>query len=137
MKNIITGSIIAAMLGTLTSMMTLPNGRNDKYIEWKAPAWADTLTNPFKGNKEAVEKGGELYSQFCAVCHGEQGKGNGAAGYKIIPAPADHTSRRVQKQSDGAIYWKISEGRLPMSPYKKILDDEQRWQLVNFIRTLK
>ena len=37
---------------------------------------------------------------------------------------------------DGEIYWKITEGRKPMPSFKNQLSDEQRWQLVNFLRTL-
>lgn len=130
--------MLLLVLGGFSTGMMIPSKRiSDKYVQWEAPAWTDTLTNPLKGNKDAIEKGQELYSQFCAVCHGVEGKGNGAGGYKIVPAPADHTSKKVQKQSDGAIFWKISTGRLPMSPYEKILSEEQRWQLVNYIRTLK
>ena len=54
----------------------------------------------------------------------------------LNPKPADHTSAKVQSQTDGAIFYKITTGRLPMAPYKDVLNDTQRWQLVNYIRTL-
>ncbi len=104
---------------------------------WKAPASANELVNPYKGNAAETAKGKTLYMQMCSVCHGKTGKGDGVAGVNLKPRPADHTSAAVQSQTDGAIYWKLTNGNPPMASYKTILTDEQRWDLVNFIRTLK
>ncbi len=103
---------------------------------WKAPAWADTLKNPFADNAQAIQAGQKIYAQLCAICHGNSGKGDGVAGMALNPRPADLTSEQVQKQSDGAIYWKITTGRPPMASYQASLTDEQRWQLVSYIRSL-
>ncbi len=105
--------------------------------EWVAPSKYDTLKNPLKGNEESLKKGKKLYGQQCATCHGIKGKGDGVAGAALTPHPANFTSSKVQSQSDGAIFWKISSGRPPMAAYKDILTSEQRWQLVNYIRTFK
>ena len=104
--------------------------------EWKAPAWADTLKNPFPNDAKAIQAGQKIYGQLCAICHGNTGKGDGVAGMALNPRPADLTSEKIQRQSDGAIYWKITTGRPPMASYKASLTDEQRWQLVNYIRSL-
>ena len=82
-------------------------------------------------------KGKKLYNQMCAVCHGAKGKGDGVAGAALNPKPTNFTSASVQAQTDGAIFWKITEGRSPMASYKTILKEEQRWQLVNYLRTFK
>lgn len=105
--------------------------------EWKAPPEADKLKNPFKGNITATDEGKKIYKQMCAICHGNTGKGDGMAGMSLNPRPSNFTTEKVQSQSDGAIYWKLTEGRPPMAAYKNILKEEQRWQLVNYIRTLK
>jgi len=73
---------------------------------------------------------------YCVPCHGNKGKGDGVAAAALKPKPADHSSQKVQSQTDGAIFYKITTGRLPMAPYKDILNTTQRWQLVNYIRTL-
>ncbi len=104
---------------------------------WVAPESANTIKNPFAGNADATKKGKKLYNQLCNICHGDQGKGDGMAGAALTPKPADLTSDKVQSQSDGAIYWKITNGRPPMASYKDVLKEEERWQLVNYIRTLK
>jgi mono/diheme cytochrome c family protein len=104
---------------------------------WVAPSSADTVKNPLKGKADAVAAGKKLYTTYCVPCHGNTGKGDGIAAASINPRPADHTSAKVQNQSDGAIYWKLTTGKVPMASYAKILTSTQRWQLVDYIRTLK
>ncbi len=104
--------------------------------KFPAPASADALVNPVKGNATATEEGKKIYTQFCVTCHGSKGKGDGIAAPGLSKPPADHTSDFVQKQTDGAIYWVITEGNNPMPTYKSTLTEAQRWQLVNYIRTL-
>lgn len=104
---------------------------------WKAPASADKLVNPVKGDAAASAEGKKIYTQMCAICHGKKGKGDGMAGMSLNPRPTNFTKESVQAQTDGAIFWKITEGRAPMASYKAALKTNQRWQLVNYIRTLK
>lgn len=99
---------------------------------WGAPAEAKNLKNPVKGvgaAKKSVETN-------CATCHGS-GKGDGPAAAALPPPkPANWTGDAVQKQTDGEIFWKISNGRGSMPPWKH-LPEKERWELVNYIRTLK
>jgi len=103
---------------------------------WKAPASANSLKNPYTANANATAAGKTLYKQFCAICHGDKGKGDGLAGMNLKPRPGNFTKDAVQSQTDGAIYWKMTEGRAPMASYKTALTEQQRWQLVNYIRQL-
>ena len=103
---------------------------------WAAPKDADNVKNPIAGNAASVAAAKTLYVANCGPCHGDKGRGDGPAAQGLNPKPADHTSAAVQSESDGAIFWKMSEGRTPMPGYKKIFTDEQRWGLVNYIRTL-
>ena len=103
---------------------------------WTAPKDADNVKNPLAGNAGAANDGKTLYVANCGPCHGDKGKGDGVAAQGLNPKPADHTSEKVQGQTDGAIFWKLSEGRTPMPGYKKVFNEQQRWQLVSFIRTL-
>ncbi|PHS65825.1 MAG: cytochrome c class I [Flavobacterium sp.] len=105
--------------------------------KWVAPASADKLENPLKGDEAATSKGKKIYKQMCAICHGMKGKGDGMAGSALKPKPANFTKAEIQEDSDGAIFWKITEGRGNMVSYKETLSETQRWQLVNFIRTFK
>ncbi len=105
-------------------------------VPWIAPTSVNTLLNPYKGIATATAAGKILYTKYCVVCHGTMGKGDGAASAALQIPPADHSSVKIQSQTDGAIYWKISTGHGAMAPYKNTLTEDQRWQLVNYIRTL-
>jgi mono/diheme cytochrome c family protein len=101
--------------------------------EWKAPAEAKTRKNPVKG----VGNAQKTVETNCVTCHGPKGKGDGVAAAALPPPkPADWTSARVQNQTDGEIFWKMSEGRGAMPPWKA-LPEKDRWEVVNYIRTLK
>ena len=100
-----------------------------------APCDADTMRNPLKADATAAVKGQILYTKFCAACHGATGKGDGIASGVLPRLPADHTSSKVQDQSDGALFWKVFTGNAPM-PAFRILPQEQIWQLVCYMRTL-
>ncbi len=105
--------------------------------DWKAPPEADKLINPIKGDAKATASGKKLYNQMCAICHGNKGKGDGMAGINLNPRPGDLSGEKFQSQTDGAVFWKISEGRSPMASYKTALTETQRWHLINYLRTLK
>jgi len=104
--------------------------------KFPSPASADALINPLKGNTEATSEGKKIYTQYCVTCHGSKGKGDGIAAPGLSKTPADHTSDFVQKQTDGALFWIITQGNNPMPTYKTTLTETQRWQVINFIRTL-
>ena len=104
--------------------------------KWAAPKEADNLKNPLAGNTDVLKEGKSLYTSYCAPCHGEKGKGDGVAAASLSTKPADHSSAYVQGQTDGALFWLITEGNNPMPTYKQALSENQRWELVNYIRTL-
>ncbi len=108
-----------------------------KYTEWIAPASASSVANPLKGNAAATEEGKKTFTQMCAVCHGDKGKGDGIGGMNLNPKPRNFTLPKTQQQSDGALFWKMTEGRGSMVSYKTVLTSTQRWQLVNYLRTFK
>lgn len=117
--------------------LTVPIEETFGQSSWTAPKSANSLKNPLKADKTATDSGKSLYKLYCAICHGDKGKGDGMAGMSLKPRPANFTKEAFFKQSDGAIYWKLTEGKAPMASYKTVLTEEQRWQLVNYITTLK
>ena len=105
---------------------------------WSAPSWTDTIANPIRGVVEGpASEGRGLYSKICSQCHGYQGKGDGPVAPLLKIRPANHSAAATQQQSDGALFWKIGEGRGQMASYKATLSPEQRWHLVNYIRSLR
>jgi mono/diheme cytochrome c family protein len=107
--------------------------------EWKAPADAKNIKNPEAAKKtdpKELAEGKKLAESNCVTCHGAKGKGDGPAAAALNPKPADWTSARVKSETDGEIFWKISNGRGPMPPWKH-LPEKDRWHLVNYIRSLQ
>jgi len=102
--------------------------------KWIAPASSKELKNPLPGKD--IDIGKSVYTTRCVVCHGATGAGDGPAGKALTPPAANHTAAYVQNQTDGEIFWKISEGRGAMVGWKLILTEEERWAVVNYIRTL-
>lgn len=105
--------------------------------EWQAPPEALALTNPVKGKPDAVRIGEGLYNQRCADCHGKRGYGNGPMSKSVRKVPTNLASRMVQANTDGELFWKITNGRSPMPANRVRFDDEQRWYIVSFLRSLK
>ncbi len=105
--------------------------------EWLAPESAKVVVNPYSENQIATQKGTQLFSKLCWTCHGKNGQGDGPAGKNLKPKPKNFSLESVQSQTDGELFWKLSNGKGMMIPYKHSLSEDQRWQLINFIRTLK
>lgn len=103
---------------------------------WVAPNEANSVKNPLAGNTEILKYAKVIYTTYCTPCHGSNGRGDGIAAASLAKKPADHTSDYVQKQSDGALYWMVTTGNSPMPSYKTVLTNNQRWELINYIRTL-
>jgi len=118
----------------LLFVSTIIFGQSSK---WVAPDEANSIKNPIVVTDKVIKSGKKLFVQMCAICHGNSGKGDGMAGMSLTPRPSNFTKEMTQSQTDGAIYWKMTQGRSPMASYKDILSEEQRWQLVSYIRTLK
>jgi mono/diheme cytochrome c family protein len=108
--------------------------------EWKAPADAKNMKNPMadkKNDKKELAEGKKLADTNCVTCHGASGKGDGPAAAALPPPkPADWTSAKIANETDGEIFWKITNGRGAMPPWKH-LPEKDRWELVNYIRSLQ
>ncbi len=105
--------------------------------DWNAPAAARNIQNPVPPTDDSITAGMMSYSTHCQSCHGERGDGKGERAEKLSIAPSDFTDEHAMGQmTDGELFWKISHGRRPMPAFKDKLTEEERWQLVDYIRTL-
>ena len=99
------------------------------------------LTNPVPADQDSLDRGADLYSTLCASCHGDGGMGDGPAGVNLdpVPAPVAHTSQML---GDDLLFWRISEGgtmapfNSAMPAWKDSLDEQARWDLINYVRAL-
>ena len=124
------------LLFSLAMLISTSLFAQTKGAKWEPPKSADNLKNPLAGNTETLKYAQVLYTSYCTPCHGNKGKGDGPAAAGLAIKPADHSSAAIQIKTDGALYWEMTEGHNPMPSYKTALTDNQRWELVNYIRTL-
>jgi mono/diheme cytochrome c family protein len=102
---------------------------------WNVPEEARQRKNPLAASGEGRRAAAAIYRDKCANCHGERGRGDGAEGRMHWPAPRDFTdAARMNVLSDGELFYKMSRGRRPMPSFDGRLGEEQRWQLVLYIR---
>jgi len=108
--------------------------------DWALPAPYRTMTNPFEGSSAAVRAGMVHWADHCAVCHGNDGRGNVAMGQSLFPPAPDMRSDVVQGRSDGALFYAIEEGvpwtGMPAWTTGTADGERQSWELVSFIRHL-
>jgi len=106
--------------------------------KWVVPAKYMTMKNPVTNNKENIANGKDLYAKHCKSCHGATGLGDGSKAASLDASCGDFTMAKFQGQPDGAIFFKITEGRNKMPSFKKnITDDNDRWMIVHYLRTFK
>ncbi len=105
---------------------------------WPVPDAAKNKKNTVANNAESVAAGKVLWNTHCKSCHGGKGLGDGTKAAQLKTEPGDFSKATFQSQTDGSIFYKLSEGRDDMPAFKKkIADEDDRWSLVNFIRSLK
>lgn len=104
---------------------------------WVVPPDAKARKNPLNARDVNLNTVKQVYIDRCSNCHGDTGKGDGSEAMMYDPTPSDLTDPvRMGKLTDGEIYYQITEGRKPMPSFKKKLTEEQRWQMVIFVRSL-
>ncbi len=128
---ILTFGAVAAF-AFLLAAFTIPNPQD----KWEVPEKYLKMENEFAGEDEDGI-GEELYAQHCKSCHGKEGYGDGTKAKELETEMRDLTSEEVQSQPDGALYYKAIIGRDEMPSFeKKIRDEEDRWMVINYLRSL-
>jgi len=126
--------LLAAIFIAIISVLAVATYRNN--FQTLVPEEAKNLVNPIPYSEATIKSLRPLYLEKCANCHGETGKGNGPDAAMYDPSPADFTDpKHMSAFADGELFYKITEGKKPMPSFKKRLSEEQRWQLVLFVRS--
>ncbi len=130
-------SILTAVLAVVAYVAAQQSSTTGNPQEaWKAPERASMRKNPVAADEAAIAAGKLLYAQECLSCHGTQGKGDGPAASGLTENPGNLSSPAMWDQTDGALFWKITTGKKPMPTEEFRLTPEQRWQVVDYVRTL-
>lgn len=110
----------------------------EQSTDWEVPESAKKVKNPTDVlDKENLAIGKSLYSKYCQSCHGKEGYGDGPKAKEMQGDLGDFSSEEFQEQTDGALFYKITTGREDMPSFeKKIVDPEDRWLIVNYVRQL-
>lgn len=106
--------------------------------ESEAKRAADVLSNPLAADDPAIlERGREVYSNFCAACHGVSGVGDGPMVVRGYPPPLMLTAEKSRVTTDGELFHVISFGRNYMPAHRKQLAASDRWSVLLYIRQLQ
>jgi len=103
---------------------------------WVAPARAARKKNPIAPDDKSIAAGKAVYVAQCLKCHGDAGKGDGPSAKDLNPRPKDLSDPNIAGQTDGALYWKITTGRKPMPTFEQLISEDDRWNVINYVRTL-
>jgi mono/diheme cytochrome c family protein len=88
------------------------------------------LRNPYEGDSSAIEAGNKLFQRECAACHGKDARGIGKAPPLVLPD--------VYRAPPGALFWVLRNGSLKRGmPSYAHLPDQQRWQIVTYLKSLR
>ena len=103
--------------------------------EWMAPKNDAALKNPVDRNEQILSLGKNLYNEFCAHCHGKNGKGLEPKEIGLTKRPTN-LQKTLKTHSDGDIFWKINAGRKEMPSFKVDLEEREIWSVIHYIRSL-
>jgi mono/diheme cytochrome c family protein len=110
----------------------------DEKKPWPVPDNYKNMKNPVASDAESIASGKTLYATHCRSCHGTKGLGDGSKAAQLKTEPGNFSTTEFQAQSDGALFYKTSEGRDDMPSFKKkIPDKDDIWSIVNYVRILK
>jgi cytochrome c len=135
LKNLF-GSVVVIM--TMVVLFSFVAPQDQKAGEpWVIPANYKSMVNPQKGKGDPDNVGKLLYAKHCKSCHGSIGAGDGPKAGSLDTKIKSFKDGKFQAQSDGEIYFQSFVDRDMRSFEKKIPAAEDRWAIVNYIRTLK
>lgn len=102
---------------------------------WKAPEEAAAMKNAVPMDKDSIDAGKEVYTQFCGACHGQHAQGDSRENAGTQTDPPD-LRQRLKNHSDGDFFWKIQNGNNDMPAFEEDLQENDIWSVINYLRTL-
>ena len=127
------GIIIALLSSVLITMSGEQPGSAEK---WIAPAAEARKKNPVAVSEYSLAMGQKIYVKRCLACHGKTGNGDGPNAADLGIHPAKLSDPVIRQETDGALFWKITVGKKPMPNYGTRLSPTDRWNVINYLRSL-
>jgi mono/diheme cytochrome c family protein len=125
------------LLFVVTAVLLLGATLKAQTTPWVVPANYKTMKNPIAKSDASTSAGQTLYAKNCAACHGKTGLGDGPKAKSLKTPPTNFTKAEFQNQTDGEHFYKTKTGRGDMTKYEGKLSDDDIWNVVNYMRTLK
>ena len=133
-KNLITAVII--FVGGLFIFTAITGFRYFDQKPWPVPDSYKKMKNPVASDASSLASGKALWNTHCKSCHGAKGLGDGSKAAQLKTEPGDFSKGSFQAEPDGSHFYRLTEGRDDMPSFKKkIPDADDRWSVVNFMRT--
>ena len=104
--------------------------------KWTAPATEARKKNPVAVSESSLAAGQRIYAKRCVECHGKTGNGDGPDAADLGIHPAKLSDPAMRDETDGELFWKITAGKKPMPNYRTRLSPTDRWNVINYLRTL-
>ncbi len=128
--------ILVVAMGLMSISFTIINNQERK--PWPVPDKDKKMKNPIASDAASLATGKSLWNTHCKSCHGSKGLGDGTKAATLKTDPGDFSKADVQNETDGTLFYRTSEGRDDMPSFKKkISDADDRWSIVNYMRTFK
>ena len=134
MKQIIFSILV---IGSAATLNAEGNHKGDHGMaHWASPKAAAARVNPIKSDQASLDRGKQVFMTNCTSCHGATAKGDGPVSANLNPKPTNLTIM-AGNHPDGDFEWKIANGRGSMPAWKTVLNENQRWDVVNYIQALE
>jgi mono/diheme cytochrome c family protein len=126
--------ILTGLLGSALIMVTVEQAGSTE--KWTAPTAEARKKNPVAATESSLATGQKLYLKRCVQCHGKTGNGDGPDAADLGIHPAKLSDPAIRDQTDGELFWKITVGKKPMPNYGSRLSPTDRWNVINYLRSL-
>ncbi|PYK68312.1 MAG: cytochrome c class I [Verrucomicrobia bacterium] len=127
--------IVVSLTALFSSALVDPSEEQSK-TQWVAPVTEAPKKNPVASNESSIAAGQKIYLKRCVACHGKAGNGDGPDATDLGIHPAKLSDPAVREETDGALFWKITVGKKPMPSYGTRLSPTDRWNVINYLRSL-
>jgi mono/diheme cytochrome c family protein len=127
-------AFLTALLGS--ALITFSGEQPGSTEKWTAPAAEARKKNPVAVSESSLAAGQKIYVKRCMACHGKAGNGDGPDAADLGIHPAKLSDPLIREETDGALFWKITVGKKPMPNYGSRLTPTDRWNVINYLRSL-